>query len=304
MPKLAYQDKIKNELKSFVNDCDLKKLKKWVSTIKAADEDMADIYLTGARDGKHSLLHEAAMVTGRDQKEIVKIMEYLRGECGLYVDIEDAKGRTPLVFAVDRGNVKVVEYLISEGADASISNYLGNNALHVACEPHDHSKEIVELLLAKGDVKVTDANKKGVTPLHVAARYGNIEAMYAILSSEEGEIKDLLKLKDDDGDTPLHYAALDEGGKAVTFLLGLGAKKTIKNGEGKTPYQVAEEWEPGGKAGKAIFSPIPSTDIDELYEALRDKDTYDYDDDAAGGGGGASHDDYVHKLTGEGAEGE
>jgi len=46
---------------------------------------------------------------------------------------------------------------------------------------------------------------------------------------------------DAEGNTPLHKAAMFDAGAAVKVLLTAGANRKKKNGEGKTPYELAKD---------------------------------------------------------------
>ena len=47
--------------------------------------------------------------------------------------------------------------------------------------------------------------------------------------------------QDDRGRTPLHHASWWGRVEVITALLAAGADKTIKNEDGKTPHDVAED---------------------------------------------------------------
>ena len=70
-------------------------------------------------------LHYAASV-GSD--EIVKMLL----EASAYIDAESTNGTTPLMMAARGGHVSTVKLLLDEGADPTLKNYIGLNALDFA----------------------------------------------------------------------------------------------------------------------------------------------------------------------------
>jgi len=76
-----------------------------------------------------------------------------------------------------------------------------------------------------------DAN--GYTPLHAAAEYAHLELLKYLVDNG-GDVN----VADNDGDTPLHAC---ERPVVAEMLIELGADPSIKNKEGLTPLQKAEE---------------------------------------------------------------
>jgi len=79
---------------------------------------------------------------------------------------------TPLHFAVESGDTKIVGLFIGKGADINAPNSDGEMPLHIACK-WGH-KDVVELLVAKGaDMNAKDS--KGQTALSLAKEQGYTE---------------------------------------------------------------------------------------------------------------------------------
>lgn len=84
--------------------------------------------------------------------------------------------------------------------------------------------------------KLFTANSKddnGYTPLHAAAEYTHLDLL-KYLVEQDGNVN----VQDNDGDTPLHACETVE---AASVLLDLGAQLDIRNNEGLTPLEKAEE---------------------------------------------------------------
>jgi 26S proteasome non-ATPase regulatory subunit 10 len=78
---------------------------------------------------------------------------------------------TPLILAASAGREKVVNTLLTEGANVNATTVDGHSALQYAASKN--WKAICMALLEK-DANVNIADKRGATPLHRSASKGNI----------------------------------------------------------------------------------------------------------------------------------
>jgi ankyrin repeat protein len=156
---------------------------------------------------------------------------------------------TPLFWAVESGDVKLVELLLSLGAEVNLrapvySAFLsdgpeiadkdsadksGATPLHVAVN-EGHLK-IVRLLLDKG-AKVSARDGSSATPLHVAAWEHHAEIVKLLL--EKGSDPNA---KDFGENTPLHLAYDDK--VCVKLLLAAKADPNVVSLPGETPLSAA-----------------------------------------------------------------
>ena len=131
----------------------------------------------------------------------------------------DASGKTPLHEARSR---ETIEALLREGADGSIRQGDGSNAVHLACDRADGWA--VEALLGCGaDCDARDG--VGRTALHRARDARSAAALCAC-----GADVDVVN---DDGYTPLHIAAMEGKPEIVAPLVNAGARlraRTRKRG--------------------------------------------------------------------------
>ncbi|KAF4316397.1 hypothetical protein BBO99_00006440 [Phytophthora kernoviae] len=108
----------------------------------------------------------------------------------------------------------------------------GYTALHRAAKRGDEA--VVASLLAMFDGKAIDlasikSHKQQQIALHIAAKYGNLEAVRLLA---EPEFRSLVNMADRNGNTPLHFAATCSAPTAadvVALLLLRGADPTIKS---------------------------------------------------------------------------
>lgn len=238
---MPYSDKIQEKLKTYIYTNKLSKFKELYNAIKITNLSEAKEYLNGTNDEDRCLLSWAAI-----ENFGAPFIEFLL-EQGANVNHEDAKRWTPLDMAVHYNKFDTLRALCGAKAAAGAGGSSGTavtsktiqNALFRAA--HDAGYDIIEFLFAHGaDIKAKDTD--GATPFHIAARY-NLEALHAFVKLRAKEVPKLINMKDADGNTPLHYAAYDTSGKKATYLLTLGADRTVTNNEGYVPAQVAEAWD-------------------------------------------------------------
>jgi len=127
---------------------------------------------------------------------------------------------------------EVVSEMILNGSTLMSLDESGNSVLHSAAR--NNSGEAIELLLQGVDIPLNLKNRFGDAPLHVAARFGHVRIIEALL--EAGAEVDQ---KNDGGSTALILAA--QGGKlgAVITLLKHQADYSIKDATDLTVAQTA-----------------------------------------------------------------
>jgi len=156
--------------------------------------------------------------------------------------LQNKDGYTELLLsAAINGKAKIFEHLLELGGDINAkTDENGETLMHLAA----NSKEILTLLISKG-LSVDVKSVTGKTPLHLSQRANAI----SFLIDNGADINAL----DENGWSPLHWAALDGDLEAVEALLGVSADavlkttkalNTIHNGlevpVGSTPSQVAQ----------------------------------------------------------------
>jgi len=117
------------------------------------------------------------------------------------INLHDADGLTPMLYAVQRNKYDWAQILIDTGADVNLP-----------------------------------AQTTHVTPLHVAAFKGNLNMMKLLLDA--GANVDAVDCKNS---TPLHYAALEGKPEAAMLLLVEGVNCEIADGAGFTPLHIAAQ---------------------------------------------------------------
>lgn len=97
---------------------------------------------------------------------------------GVAPDIRDTSGATALMYGAVYASREEMQLLLERGADVNASNATGATALMWAA--HDVAK--VELLLERGGA-VNARTQSAATPLLVAIRFGNVQAVRALIAA-------------------------------------------------------------------------------------------------------------------------
>ena len=187
------------------------------------------------------------IVAFNGDKKIAKILI----SKGANVNSQDKYGETPLHSAAFNGEIEIVKTLISNGADVNVKNKEGKTPLHIALlslekvgnqktEVSISRSEIVKTLILNGanvmNIVVSTEHKINLlTPLHIAAFYGDKELVKILISNGANvNAKDAYGSK-----TPLHNAAFNGDKKIVKTLISNGARVYAIDNEGRTPLHIA-----------------------------------------------------------------
>ncbi|EAY18311.1 ankyrin repeat protein, putative [Trichomonas vaginalis G3] len=171
-----------------------------------------------------SMLHQAI------EKGNIRLVKYLVS-VGANKDVKNYIGITPLHIAIEKGNFEIVKYLISNGVDKEAKDIFGASPIHKAI--YNDKIEIVKYLISNGvDKEIKD--NFGVTPLLAAIKQGNLEIAKYLLSIRAN--KDAVNVF---GYFPIHYASQSGNLEIVKYLLSIGANKDAQAAFGVTPIHIA-----------------------------------------------------------------
>jgi hypothetical protein len=163
-----------------------------------------------------SLILLELLIEGKKQKQISADNDKNPGEqfasrtAGIERDFQKndinyrftANQRTLLHFSVIHGDLKKVQYLLSHGADPTITDIKHRTCLHFAIQPDSifHSPDITRLLIENG-AAVNVKDHHGRTPLHYACLVKS-----SILARILLENKADMTVEDENKKTPLNYS--------------------------------------------------------------------------------------------------
>lgn len=144
---------------------------------------------------------------------------------GANIDIQDYKGRTPLMICIDdiskeqdqaKDSMRsTISFIIESGAAVNSRDKKGQSAMFYAVRQGDF--KIIEMLSEQGaDLNIKDS--EGETPIFIPAKSGDIS-----LAKELIKLGALTKIKDRHGLAPATYAV--QNGYMDTYDLLQGAKK-------------------------------------------------------------------------------
>ena len=77
----------------------------------------------------------------------IEIVKYLVSQ-GADINIKDSAGKPPLQIAIHEGKVELIKYFLSEKADVNMKDYFNETSLHKAT--HKGEIEIVKLIVSHG----------------------------------------------------------------------------------------------------------------------------------------------------------
>jgi hypothetical protein len=135
-----------------------------------------------------------------------------------------------LITAVDEGNLEDMEKALENGADVNATNNYGNTPLNIAVI-NGHTK-IMNKLLDHSEINISFY--KGL--LSTAIIFDHPGTARSLLNRQEIDPN----IKDNDGNTPLHIAAINGHLKVVKELLKYPKiNANAMNNDEETPYDVA-----------------------------------------------------------------
>ncbi len=156
----------------------------------------------------------ALMIRGRNHALLAHVREQLIADPSLVN--ERYGGRTLLQEAVATGNLALVELLLDLGADLNAGTHPALYSLANEC-PTGGGPLVLTLVSRGADVNAAK-NVKRCTPLHMAARRGNLEIAEALLDCGAD-----IEARDSRGDTPLQRALNCRKPRMAELLLSRGA---------------------------------------------------------------------------------
>ena len=174
-----------------------------------------------------------AATTAQEAEEIRKIKALVQNSPDLINATEGKTRNTPLEQAILNGHLKVVEYLLANGADTKGSKE-GSPPVYLAA--FKGQKAILELLLAKGgDVNAFTLVPEGkISALDQAVRWGYKSIVESLIAHKAD-----VNIGGRYNETPLFCAAENNDCRIAEMLLAAGAQVNAKDVNAQTPLIFA-----------------------------------------------------------------
>jgi ankyrin repeat protein len=166
------------------------------------------------------------------------------------LNVENNKKKTPLLTAIEAGNHKAVEAIISTGEfDLNATDEFGNTIYHL-CAQYSNLDSLRYLLSRKKREYIQplfNTNNFKDTVIHVACKYNNLDALKQVVNkirdnSSSMELKNILLAKDEDEKNCFHIACERGYLNIVEYLLNdLKASYFVEelDGDSNTPLHLA-----------------------------------------------------------------
>ena len=189
-------------------------------------------------DNNFTPIHKSVILNDYDITKLLinEIKKILGSEKLLskYINEKANEDMTALHYAALKGNIKILNLLLDNGASIECRTTRGKNIMHLAAEGNQPSM-ILYLSENKGQ-DINSIDELGSTSLHWACYSGAKDAALFLLSLNVD-----INMQDRDGYTPLHLAALYGHSEVVKLLLHKNADKTIPNKKRELPIDLAEK---------------------------------------------------------------
>lgn len=157
----------------------------------------------------HSVRHSASY-------EVIALLI----ELGADVNAIENKNRSVLFHAINNGNLDVVKLLIKSGADVNCVNNDGDSVLHYATDLNfcqwlvDSNRD-----LNGGKLSIRFSNNDGITILHRNVVDKSVQLCYGLVQLGKENGYDLVEDEDVNGQRPLHVAAKYNNLDVVKWLV-------------------------------------------------------------------------------------
>ncbi|XP_022938163.1 protein S-acyltransferase 24-like [Cucurbita moschata] len=184
---------------------------------------------TANGEGEESLRND--VYTAAAYGDMEKLQRLVERE-GCSVSEPDGLGYYALQWAALNNRTAAARYIIEHGGDVNAADHTGQTALHWTAVRG--AIQVAEVLLQEGAI-VNAADMYGYQTTHVAAQYGQTAFLYHVVSKWNADPD----IPDNDGRSPLHWAAYKGFADCIRLLLFLDAYRGRQDKEGCTPLHWA-----------------------------------------------------------------
>ncbi|KAM0445935.1 hypothetical protein ACHAO4_009645 [Trichoderma viride] len=206
--------------------------KKRLELVKLLVEAKVDPNVPGPDPERESLLHRVIR-TSNTERVRHKLVQYLVEEAHANINMQGGLRGYPIIIAAQSLDRRLIQYLIRHGADVGIFDSQGRHASHYIAALMTWDSGIFKLLVNAGaDLQAPD--NLGRTPLHLAAGYGYLNGVEALLKRLPKNTD--INVRDRDGWTPLMWSCkfdMRNSPVANQLVQKYGADIWAKSNDGK-----------------------------------------------------------------------
>ena len=157
-------------------------------------------------------------------------------DAGADINATFIDGSNAIFWAALGGHEEVFDLLLETGADAANANSEGVTVLHHLASNGMAARIRAVVADGRAGENLSPGDEEGATPLHFAAAEDRVDAVEALIAAGAG-----LEATTDEGMTPLFLAVMMGQAGAAKVLLDAGANPDAANEDGETPRSMAEE---------------------------------------------------------------
>ncbi len=198
-----------------------------------------DFQSAGDRQDKPAVAESLAFLRAAEKGDIDLVRQMLSADGSLILATAGEYSGTALHWAANAQREKVLEFLVSSGADVNAKDKRGRSPLLIAMTGFYSSSYNMARVLLAGGANPNAQDQYGIAPMHFVAQDTNVD-LFKLLTDNGADIN----LRDNDGNTPLHALRMTSWpvqgqNDVIKAFLDFGAEVNIKNKEGHTPLYYA-----------------------------------------------------------------
>lgn len=149
-------------------------------------------------------------------------------------NLKNLQGMTALLLSIEKGYEELFYLLIERGSDIKQGDNSGDSALHYLVKAKESFNETLGEVLIDNGLSPNSPNNQGLTPLHYAAIYKNPYAM-EFLKKNGADLESV----DSQGFTPVFYSVLENDLTGYRYFKEQGANIKVRDFQGNTLLHAA-----------------------------------------------------------------
>ena len=154
-----------------------------------------------------------------------------------FINEQSDKGFTALHYASFKGNIHIIQLLLTNNADILIKSYTGLNVMHLAAQGNMPISLYYFSKVHCIDYQCRDYSAN--TPLHWACYYNNFKTVKFLILAIGDKLN--INITNKEKNSPLHLAVVANSSSIIKRLLLKGADPYIENNKHQNAIDIAKE---------------------------------------------------------------